>query len=148
MDIIVYFFIFVIYCLFLLATINNDMNKIEKEDILKYIYLSLINNNVVLNFDKDKILNSSVNDARLYKDHVDETIRITLKYRDILSKEDILRLVNREYFIDMTEEMVKDILGNPTKLFKNKDKFTYIYGVGRGDILIFKQGKLVEFKSR
>jgi len=83
---------------------------------------------------------------------INRIIHFTLKYTN-LSHTDLDLLIDGKYFINMTEEMVIESVGRPTRIeeevMKTKTKNTYIYGnKSSGDVLVFEEGKLVRFKDR
>ena len=83
----------------------------------------------------------------------EKKISLESKFKDVLNEDNLSLLLDGKYFLDMTEEMVKESFGEPNKIeeevLKTKTKKTYIYGNrSSGDILVFENGKLVKFKDR
>jgi hypothetical protein len=105
--------------------------------------------------DEDQKNNFQLFYTKVYKTIQNEIKKesLTSKFKDELSEEDLLLLIEGKYFIGMTENMLLDSIGQPDRLeeevLKTKTKKTYIYGnKSSGDILVFENGKLIKFKDR
>lgn len=79
--------------------------------------------------------------------------RLTKKYHENLSVDNMTALINNGYFLGMTEQMVIDALGTPNKITEEKLKtkikrtFTYLFPNNTVDkSLIFEKNKLMKYK--
>ena len=138
---------------FILAGIINMVD--EKDKKVKRDYLILITDNaikesglVIDNWDniKSDCQKNTLEYTQDIANRINRLIQFTTKYVNVLSEDELT-------FVGMTEEMLVESVGNPTKIeeevMKTKTKKTYIYGnKNSGDILVFEQGKLVRFKDR
>lgn len=161
----------------ILITDICELLKVEKEDFLNGISSGQFNLNINLSFTDNKIngkddfktkctnLYCLLNETEKFNlnhfhtqmsnvfEREEKKFNLKLKYETQLTEENLSLLLDGKYFIGMTEEMVKESFGEPTKIeveaLKSKTKHTYIYGnKNSGDVLVFENEKLVRFKDR
>jgi 3'-phosphoadenosine 5'-phosphosulfate sulfotransferase len=128
--------------------INNLLSKIEEE----FSRLGIIINN----FDdklKSKCLNNGLEFTKKIVNQTYDQLKIYGKYINKISDEEIQKIISKEFFLGMTEEMLIDSIGKPTKIEKDvqktKTKLMYIYGTkSGGDVFVFHDGILNSYKDR
>jgi hypothetical protein len=156
-------FVFAIIC-FVVAVIIGTIEKNKRrkyEDVEKNRLISIIESAITesgLEIDSWGVIKEDcVKNPLKYTENVvhriNRLITFTLKYQNILDKDNLNKLIEGEYFIGMTEEMLLESFGQPDKIedevMKTKIKRTYVYGnKNSGDILVFENNKLVRFKDR
>lgn len=134
----------------------EERRRIEKERIIKIMDNAIIESGLSINDWESLKNNCYQQDLDFVKNvgkRINRLLTFTLKYSSSLNESDLNILIDGGYFIGMTENMVLESMGEPTKIedevLKTKTKRTFIYGTKNGgDVLVFEQGKLVRFKDR
>lgn len=139
------------------SILKYDFNKLKKEvddTILKYQLIDSLDvlKHKIHNYEQLILDLQAIKDINLIKHNINK-IHKKLELSDKYGNEIADKLINNEYFIDMTIEMLIDIKGIPTKIekevLKTKTKEIYIYGnKSSGDVFIFVNGKLERFQDR
>jgi hypothetical protein len=140
----------------ILSLVDGRKQEQEKNDLIIHIDNAITESGLVVDsWDEIKLVCSNSNLAYV-KDvakRINRLLTFTLKYQNVLSETDLEKLIDGEYFVGMTEEMVLESFGEPDKIeieeLKTKTKKIFIYGnKTSGDVLVFENGKLARFKDR
>ena len=134
----------------------EERERIEKERIIKLMDNAITESGLYINdweSLKTKCYHQDLEFVKNVGKRINRVLTFTLKYSSSLNESDLSILIDGGYFIGMTENMVLESMGEPTKIedefLKTKTKRTFIYGAkNSGDVLVFEQGKLVRFKDR
>lgn len=102
--------------------------------------------------DRFNVLKHNIN----YTEHQFDLILKEKRKRKLVDKygeEKASKIINKEFYIGMTNEELLESIGGPTKkeeeVLKTKTKETWIYGnKSSGDVFVFENGVLVRFKDR
>lgn len=156
-------FVFAIVCFIIAGILGaiESSNRKKQEEAEKTRLISIIENAIIesgLEIDsweniKNECINNSLDYTKRVAHRINRLIQFTLKYENVLSEDELSKLIDGEYFVGMTEQMLIESIGQPNKIedevMKTKTKRTYIYGnKNSGDVLVFEQGRLVRFKDR
>jgi hypothetical protein len=104
-----------------------------------------------VSFDEEIKVNSEYLKYLADHDTIFNNIKILLsKYNDMNI---VWKIINKQYFLEMTTDMLKDMRGEPSKIeiekTKTSEKFIFIYGnKSSGDLFYFENDLLVKFKDR
>ena len=140
----------------ILDFVESNNQKQQRDKLINIIEQAIIESGLEIN-SWDSIKKTCQHETLDYVQNVGKRINrlliFTLKYQNILSESDLEKLIDGDYFVGMTEEMVLESFGNPDKIedevLKTKTKRTYVYGnKNSGDVLVFEGGVLVRFKDR
>lgn len=147
-------FCFILWAILGLVESNNQ--KEQRDKLINIIEQAIIESGLEIE-SWDGIKKTCQHESLAYVQNVAKRINrlltFTLKYQNVLSESDLEKLIDGDYFVGMTEEMVLESFGNPDKIedevLKTKTKRTYVYGnKNSGDVLVFEGGVLVRFKDR
>lgn len=162
---------FILWSLFLLIYYINYLKKskklkaetLEKENIIELIDKSILESGFEIEewaSLKLKCKNLDLQYTKLIANKISNLIKveernfkIRKKYSNLLCDFDIENIINNKYFLGMSQQMLLDSLGQPTKMeeeiLKTKHKVIYIYGnKSSGDIFTFVNNKLTSIKDR